>query len=268
LTERAQPDRDLLARACETSFRYLALGNEVFTAHGATFIRNRATPRRHDANTVGLVRSDPSELDALLAAVDAEYAEFGHRRFQIDALTPPALEARLALEGGYRLDAVLWLLLGGELRASPRPVEVREVVTAADWLAYRELDAMWWEESGLEYFGPYDPSLHDQLLLNKRLKEPQVRSWLACVEGVPRAFFSSWPGVDGLGMIEDLFCHPDYRRRGLATALIDHCVADARARGAGPILIGADPLDTPRQIYAALGFRPLFIGRGYLRRLG
>jgi GNAT superfamily N-acetyltransferase len=66
--------------------------------------------------------------------------------------------------------------------------------------------------------------------------------------------------------VEDLFTHPDYRHRGLATALIAHCVADARARGAGPVVIGADPHDTPRQMYAALGFRPLFLSRGYLRR--
>lgn len=68
-------------------------------------------------------------------------------------------------------------------------------------------------------------------------------------------------------MVEDLFTHPDYRHRGIATALIARGVADARARGAGPVIIGADPTDTPMRMYAALGFRPIIVVRHYLRRL-
>jgi predicted GNAT family acetyltransferase len=76
---------------------------------------------------------------------------------------------------------------------------------------------------------------------------------------------SSWPGENGVGQVEDLFTHPDYRHRGLATTLIAHGVADARARGAGPVLIIADPSDTPQQMYSAMGFRPLFISRSQYR---
>jgi predicted GNAT family acetyltransferase len=71
--------------------------------------------------------------------------------------------------------------------------------------------------------------------------------------------------VNGIGQVEDLFTHPDFRHRGIATALIAHCVADARARGAGPVLITADPLDTPKQMYAAMGFRPFSVTRNYFK---
>ena len=65
--------------------------------------------------------------------------------------------------------------------------------------------------------------------------------------------------------MEDLFTVPAFRRRGVATALIAHAVGDARDRGAGPVLIGADPDDSPKHMYAAMGFRPLCVLRSYTR---
>ena len=52
--------------------------------------------------------------------------------------------------------------------------------------------------------------------------------------------------------------------RGLATALIAYCVSDARVR-AGPVIIGADPNDTPKLMYASMGFRPLYISANYVK---
>ena len=63
--------------------------------------------------------------------------------------------------------------------------------------------------------------------------------------------------------MEDLFTHPEFRHRGLATALIHNCVADCRAHGAGPVVIVCDPGDTPKEMYAAIGFRPIAIKREY-----
>jgi GNAT superfamily N-acetyltransferase len=265
---------DLLRLACQTNFMYLALGNECFEARGASFIVNSKTPRRHDANCVGVIRTEPSEVDALLARIEAEFAGHQHRTWGIDALTPPQTAARLALEQGYRANDALVHVLEGNLTATVRLVraassnfEVREVLTEDDWQAYRELDAMWWEETSTGYFGPYDPDLHDEFMVYRRLKAPQTRAWFACIEDVPRAFFSSWPGENGVGIVEDLYCHPDYRHRGLATALIAHAVADCRARGAGPVIINSDANDTPKLMYAAMGFRPLFVHRNYTKRL-
>jgi GNAT superfamily N-acetyltransferase len=259
---------ELLRRACQTNALYLALGNERFDAHGAMFIRNRQTPRRHDANGVALVRAGtPDEIEALLRRVDVEYEGQDHRAFSVDALTPAAFVARLILEDGYKASEVLVHVLEGPLQASPRDIELREAVTEADWQAYRELDAMWWQETSTGYFGPYDPALHDEFMVYRRLKAPQTRGWLACVDGVPRAFFSSWPGDNGVGIVEDLYCHPEYRHRGLATALIARAVADCRHRGAGPVIINSDPAETPKHLYAAMGFRPLFVARSYTKRL-
>jgi GNAT superfamily N-acetyltransferase len=264
------PPDDLLNRVAKTNLAFSALGNERFEAHGATFVRNTATPNRYDSNQVALVRADsPDDFEAILRAADDAFAGFSHRMFSIDAATPSAFQARLALEQGYRASDGLVQLLEGELQATPHSVDIREVTSEDDWSLYRELDAMWWLESGTgdDALGPYDERLHDEFMVNLRLKTPPVRRWFACVDGVPRAFFGSWPGENGIGMVEDLFCHPDYRHRGLATTLLAHAVADARARGAGPVIINSEPRDTPKQMYARMGFRPFYVQRTWLKKL-
>jgi GNAT superfamily N-acetyltransferase len=267
--------RDLLRRACETNFAYLALGNERFEAHGASFIINREIPRRHDANCVGLIRSESfEELEALLGRAEAEFSDRRHRAWGVDALAPAQVAARLALEDGYRTHDYLVHVLEGELQVAqrlggghPREIETREVLSDADWQAYRELDALWWDESSTGTFGAYNAAVHDEFMTYRKIKAPQARGWFACVNGVPRAFFSSWPGENGVGIIEDLYCHPEFRHRGLATALIVRAVADCRERGAGPVIINSKPEDSPKRMYAAMGFRPLFVHRGYTKRL-
>jgi len=71
--------------------------------------------------------------------------------------------------------------------------------------------------------------------------------------------------VNGLGQVEDVFVEPAYRHRGIATALIHHCVADCREQGAGAVVIVADACDTPQHMYAAIGFRPAATKRRYVR---
>jgi predicted GNAT family acetyltransferase len=93
---------------------------------------------------------------------------------------------------------------------------------------------------------------------------PPVRKWLAYVDGEPRGMASAWDGVDGVGQVEDVFVEPEYRHRGLGTALIHCCVADCRARGSNAIVIVADAGDTPQAMYAAIGFRHVATKRRYV----
>ena len=142
-------DADLIRRVCETSNAYLALGNERWQAHGATFIRNLGTPRRYDSNTVGLIRAEsPEDVAGVFAEMERRYEGMGHRVITTDALTPRAFETRQAMEDSYKVEQYMVHALEGEMRASPRPVAIREVVTEDDWSAYRELDEAWWRESG------------------------------------------------------------------------------------------------------------------------
>ena len=257
---------ELLRRVCDARAAYNELGNAVIAEPRARFVRNPATPLVHDANVTSWVRAEADdEIDAVLARADELYAGLRHRKVMLDPGTPAAFEARLALEG-YEPNPHVELVLEGDLLRTPPPVGMRPVEAESDW---RSLAALWRldhdEEAAKGHHDPWPPEVTEQMVVGKRLKAPDLRFWLARVDGSDAAFFSSWPGSDGLGIVEDLFTRPELRGRGIATALIAHCVADARVRGAGPVAISARTWDTPKHMYAALGFRPVGISRSYMR---
>jgi GNAT superfamily N-acetyltransferase len=257
---------DLARSALAVNQAYLALGNERFEAEGAIFIRNRETPAIWDANHVTAVTATTQDqIERLLERVEREYAGFPHRRFDLDFTTPPQFEARLALEG-YQRDDALVMLLEGELTGRAKPLDIRPLVTEADWEAFTALHEIDWREYSQRIPGSLNEEGARQMMVSRRSKSPPVRLWMACVDGEPRAYCSSWAGPNGVGLVEDLFTHPDFRRRGLATALIRRCVAEARREGAGPVVIVADATDTPKQMYAALAFRPVAILRATYRK--
>jgi GNAT superfamily N-acetyltransferase len=261
---------DAAQAALAVNESYHALGNEVFEVDGATFVRNREIPDIWDANHVtGVTASTPEEIERLLERAEREFAGWRHRRFDVDFTTPPALEARLTLEGYERLDTLVMLLEGG-LAGSPKSYEIREVTYDAHWEAYTSLhDVDWREYRERMPGGPggFNQETARQMMLSRRAKSPPVRHWLAYLDGEPRAYCSSWGGMDGVGQVEDLFTHPDFRHHGLARALIHHGVAEARRDGVRPVVIVADPADTPKRMYATLGFRPMAVKRDYLKRL-
>lgn len=259
---------DLIRRTLAVIQAFEALGNERFEADGATIIRNREVPQIHDANHVAHVAaSTPDEIERLLARVEQEFAGFSHHRFDVDFTTPPAFEARLALEGYRRWDALV-LLLEGDLMGEAKAHDIREVTNEAGWQAHTALHDVEWPEYSQKIDSPFDERTAEEMMRSKRSKAPPVRYWLAHAEGQPRAYCASWEGDSGVGQVEDLFTHPDFRRRGLATALIHHCVADCRSRGAGPVVIVADANDWPKRMYAAMGFRPVAVVRTYRKDIG
>jgi ribosomal protein S18 acetylase RimI-like enzyme len=259
--------RDLVTKALDVNQAWLALGKEAFEAEGALFIRNRAHPSVRDANHVAAVTaSTPEAIDRLLARVEREFAGFPHRAFQVDFRTPPEFVARLALDGYIHNDALV-MLLEGELQGSAGRHDIRRVADDPGWEAYRTLHAIDWRDYRERLRLDEEADAGRQMFETHRMKSPPVRSWLAYVDGEPHAFLSSWEGPDGVGQVENLFTHPDHRHRGLATALIHHAVADARAHGAGPVVIVADPTDTPKQIYARMGFRPVAVKTTYRKEV-
>lgn len=254
----------LLAPACETLAGYFALGNEVVEDDLARFVTNPSAPDVYDANQVVSVRAaTPGEVDALLGLAEGPYAGCRHRQFLCDALTPAAFEACL-VQDGYGPEAQVQLVLEGDLRARPGGgVALRSVETAADWEVLGRLTRLDHEEDTEHSGRGWGADVTARIVAVKRGKCPPLRFWLASLGGADCGFLSSWPGDNGVGQVEDLFTHPDFRLRGVGAALIRRAVADARERGAGPVLVGARPDDTPRLMYAAVGFRPLCVTRAY-----
>ena len=259
--------RALVRRAVAVDEANRSLGAEVFEVSGATFVRSRTLPIIHDLNHVGTVRvADPAGIDALMARIELEYTGYRHRQVVVDPETPPEFEARLVLDGYDDVEASLVMVLEGELRAPARVHPIRRVETEADWQAYARLKRLDWAERAAKLGLGSLPEVGEGLITCYRAK-PALRYWLALADGEPRGFFSSWEGRDGVGQVEDLFVEKAFRHRGLATALLHHTVADARAYGAGPIVIIADATDTPKTMYAAMGFRPVAVVRKYTRHV-
>jgi GNAT superfamily N-acetyltransferase len=256
----------LTRRAIDVDEANRSLGAEIFTACRATFVRSRALQIIHDLNHVADVRADdPATIDALMARIEAEFAGYRHRQVVVDADTPPAFVARLVLDGYDDVESSLVMLLEGDLRGGARAADIRPVRSDADWEAYHRLKLLDWAERAARIGLPPLPEVGEGLATSYRAKVPPLRYWLALVDGEPRAFFSSWEGPARVGQVEDLFVEEPFRHRGLATALIHHAVADARRAGAGPIVIIADATDTPKIMYAAMGFRPIAIVTKYTR---
>ncbi len=176
---------------------FMALGNERFEAQGATFIRNRDIPDIWDANHVTRVTaSTVVEIARLLERVEREFAGFSHRRFHLDYTTPPALEARLMLDGYERSDSLV-MLLEGELQGRPRRHDVRPVEDDKAWRAFKALHDIDWREYKERMpggAGGYNEETARQMMQSRRLKSPPVRIWMAYVAARPRAYLSSWAG--------------------------------------------------------------------------
>ncbi len=250
---------DLTRLALAVNYDNLALGHAITRVSNATLVHDERLPLIYDANFVKDVKaSTPGEIDALLARVEETYTHTRARTYRTLKGTPPAFEARLALMGYEREDSLV-MLLQGDLIGSAPPCDVRLAETEDDWRAFAALK----RAEFLERDPPLDHDVREQvaagLAAANRGKCPPSRYFLAWVDGEPRAHFNAWEGHDGVGQVEDLYTQPAYRHRGLATALMHHCVADARAHGAGPIVIVCRPDDTPKNMYAAMGFRPIAV---------
>jgi GNAT superfamily N-acetyltransferase len=255
---------DRIRRACETFEAYGALGNEVSDLYVLRIVRNRARPHVWDANHATRVRADgAAEIARAFELAERAFDGYAHLDFRCDPFTPSEFEAELALRG-YRARPTLQMLLEGPLAARAPAVEIRAATSERDWEAIARLTRLDHEEGATRLAQPlWDATVTQHMVDSRRDKLPAVRTWLAHADGRDCAFFSSFPGENGVGMVEDLFTHPDQRGRGVATALIAHAVADARERGASAVLIGANPDDTPKAIYARMGFRPLCLTRNY-----
>jgi len=258
---------DLIHRALDVNDANLALGNESFDEVGASFVRNRAAPDIYDANHLTNIRvGSLDEVESLFALAEKEFAGFKHRRFDIDHRTHPAVVARLRIED-YERGEGLVMLLEGELNGPPSEHDIRPVVSDEDWADFAKLKIEDWLEYRKKQGRPAEPEVARAMVRVDRGKCPPVQYYLARVDGKPAAYFNSWSGIGGIGQVEDLFTLPEYRNRGLAAALIHRCVADCREKGARQVIIVADPSDTPKQIYARMGFRPVALNAHYFKRL-
>jgi GNAT superfamily N-acetyltransferase len=249
---------------CETYRAYAALSLYVIDGPGCRVVRCDAAPRVYNANFVEI--GPDAKLESALAFHDEHLGDRAVQGVRTTPFSPPECEAELRARD-FVANPTLQLLLDGPL-VGPRPnrFEIRQAHSDADWRELARLfraDHVETDEKLAQ--SVFDPDLTDQIVAVHRMSAEEIPFFIAWIDSEPVAFFSSWHGQDGVGMVEDLFTMPSHRHRGIARALIHHCVAEARARGAERVLIGAEPDDTPKNLYGAMGFRPVCMTNAWSR---
>jgi ribosomal-protein-alanine N-acetyltransferase len=185
------------------------------------------------------------------------YAGTLHRRFDLDPFTPPPVEAYFSF-GGYNLSTALLMVLEGEPGGRPSDVPIAPVTSKAEGTHLRELMIMF----KAPYFGrDLAGGASDHVMA-----KPAITFWLAEWRGQPAGFLSGWLH-SGLCFLEDLFVHPDYRNRGIATALVHRVTHELRSQGGGAAFLEAAVEDTPKEMYRRMGFRPIALLREYWREV-
>lgn len=262
------PTSGLLQRVCETHRAFHTLGNNTTTGRYARYTCNPEVPLVRDANHISSITCETeAELDTVLADAEDVFAGLPHRGFHADPFTAPAVVGRFELDD-YKQDRGLLLCLTGALQVTPPAFDLRPLESDEQWTAWRDMKRMDWDETAARHGFPYPPALREQYTTFLQGRLAHVQYWGAHVDGVLRGFFSAWPGTNGVGYLEDLYAHPDFRHRGIGTALVAHALADARARGAGPCVIPVELADTPKHMYAAMGFRPVALTTMYYKEVG
>ena len=100
-----------------------------------------------------------------------------------------------------------------------------------------------------------------------RRRSPPGRLWLIVAGGEAVGYGTATVCPGGLGVIEDLYTHPDRRRRGLMSAFIAAAVDRLREAGCSGVFLDAHVDAAPQQLYAALGFAPIALTRTWARQL-
>jgi GNAT superfamily N-acetyltransferase len=241
--------------------RFWVLGGERFDLGTAALVRHRDG---HPLGTfLSAVRADSVEgTDALLARAD-ELVDGGCRHVRMDADTPPAVEAALVM-AGWTPEHQLQLVLPADLAVEPArhpPRPVRD----DDWPQIEALFRLDHLEEDARAGRPARPTAATAAAIAlRRALTPAVGYFAVERAGELVAVIAAWAG-DGTGVIEDVFVRADARGAGVATDLLRFAVGHARTAGAGPVMIGADPDDTVKQLYARFGFRPTAVTRGWIR---
>jgi GNAT superfamily N-acetyltransferase len=258
-----------LARTIAEAYRWQRrLGNTGIAAAHCHIVADQAHPDVWDSNHADDVTAEiEAEIDAVFAAMDAHLGHTPWRVVHTDCFTPDAFLARLALDDFKERPVTIQMALQGEPTDRGAAIDLRLVVSDADWDALLQLvladHAEGRRSGGLEL----SPEFSAAKVAGYRAKSGAYHFHLAMQDGMAVAYGAHAAAPNGAGMIEDLFTLQSARRRGIATAMIAAFTDRLRGAGCHTIFIGALATEQPKHLYARLGFRPVMLARAWVREL-
>lgn len=256
----------MVPRICQAYAYLRSLGREGIATELALHVRDRGDPDARANHTSRVRARTPQAIAELFAETDEVFARGPHRLFACDSTTPPEFVATLVDRGYEEAPPILRLLLVQPLLGARDDVTFVPVGDPGTWHRLAVLLRMELAEGEHDSFmGVPDRSV-ERLVAEHRQRAPSYRLWLAVVNGVDHGHVGSIVCGNRIAIIDDLFVCPEYRKLGMARALVQHAVTQAREASALGVAIAAAP-DTPIvALSRRLGFEPTCVARDYLKR--
>ncbi len=212
-------------------------------------------PLIYDANLAGVLR-DVTDLTLeevrkeLLTAL--EWAGSPHEHIEFWAgHGAPAVE-QIRAESAEEKHDVVMVFEKGNAHAPADEAQVREIVDLDD-------DFLHWYKASRDDFGEepdYTPDVVDQLFRRDiELFVPRgMRFFVGYIDGA-RAGLAGLQSLGGVGYISTVVTMPEFRRRGIGTALVRRVVRESLSSGDKVVHLLAEENGAPQRLYERLGFR-------------
>ncbi|WP_273187640.1 GNAT family N-acetyltransferase [Hyphomonas adhaerens] len=260
--------RDLAKHACETYYFHAAIGMDVVEDSFCSSLQDTEHPDVWDRNRIfDITARTGAEIDKTMAFASAKTNLVGYSYISTTPFTSPAVIARLLLDDYQEQTPVIQMVLQGELAASRPPgFRIQPVSTDRDWRLLYELVRADHSEGARTQGHILDAQVTRGIVDGYRGKAGPCQFVLAFLDEELCAYGSATTAPNGIGMVEDLFTLPSFRRQGVATALISACVEHLRQNACEDILIGSLATEPPKALYRKIGFQPVCVTRSFLKQ--
>jgi len=243
-------------------YAYESLGEDLRRTPWGVVASDARYPRIYDANHAGVVEVAPDltleEIRAVLApAMRSVVCMHEHIEFLDIADPSPALRDLRAANPQVTFDALM--VFEGDGATPVSDARVTEVTEPGEdfWLLYRN--------SRLE-FGDVDLDVLDQLV--RRDREVFVPAGLRIFAGTigDRVVgFASLISLEGVGYVDNVVTLTEFRRRGVASAVVSRVVEASSESGDETTFLFADDGGKPMKLYERLGFETRHKAVGFTR---
>jgi GNAT superfamily N-acetyltransferase len=208
-----------------------------------------------------------AEIDAVFAVMNQHLGHTPWRVIHTDCFTPDAFLARLALDDFEERPVTIQMVLQDHLTDRGTAVELRPVVSDADWKVLLQLVLADHAEGRRTSNSGVPSDVSAGIVAGYRAKSDMYHFHLATQNSVPVAYGAHAAAPNGVGMIADLFTAQSARRQGIASAIIAAFTGRLHAAGCHTIFLGALATEEPKRLYHRLGFYPVMLARTWVRRL-
>jgi ribosomal protein S18 acetylase RimI-like enzyme len=211
-----------------------------------TVVRAPRYPGYFDFNLVRVEREPSMSVEALVAFTDEALADHTHRRLDFEPADVGDPLRPAFKPYGYASERLVWMRHARARPDLPSEVLVEEV----PYETARPLRMQWFAEDFP------DAQLGDHLSEAREVALLLGARVFAVIEGRESVAYAQLERVGQSAEIRQLYVRPDHRGRGIGTALT--CAAIDAAGDPEELWIVADDEGRPKELYARLGFDPVW----------